>query len=57
MEEDCEELHKDLDGIHKRSLLWEMKFNANKCHVMKVGKIKNDGRKHGGWEKKLNELK
>ena len=31
--EDCDNLQKDLNKIHRWSKLWEMEFNAKKCKV------------------------
>ena len=35
---DCEELQNDLDKIYEWSKVWEMEFNASKCHLLEVGK-------------------
>ena len=38
--EDCNKLQEDLDKIYDWSVKWQMEFNINKCHVMKMGKSK-----------------
>ena len=38
--EDCNKLQEDLDKIYEWSVKWQMEFNINKCHVMKMGKSK-----------------
>ena len=39
-QEDCNKLQEDLDRIYEWSKKWQMEFNANKSHVMKMGKSK-----------------
>ena len=42
--EDCEALQKDLDSLHSWTAAWQMKFNADKCHVMRVShRVNNIG--------------
>ena len=36
--EDCQKLQQDLDKLNEWSVKWSMEFNANKCHVMEMGK-------------------
>ena len=38
--EDCGDLQKDLDKIHRWSKLWEMEFNTKKCKVLEMGSSK-----------------
>ena len=35
---DCKELQNDIKIIYEWSKTWEMEFNANKCHVLEIGK-------------------
>ena len=36
--EDCQKLQQDLDKLHEWSAKWLMEFNADKCHVLEMGK-------------------
>ena len=38
--EDCNELQEDLNQIYNWSTKWQMEFNINKSHVMRMGKSK-----------------
>ena len=37
-QEDCQDLQKDLDVIQEWSDKWMMEFNADKCHVLEMGR-------------------
>ena len=39
-EEDCNRLQEDLNKIYDWSIKWQMEFNLNKSHVMRMGKSK-----------------
>lgn len=34
--QDCKSLQKDLDGLHRWSVNWHLKFNTSKCEVLTV---------------------
>ena len=38
--EDCDKLQEDIDRIFEWSKDWQMEFNINKCHIMRMGKSK-----------------
>ncbi len=39
-EEDCKALQKDLDTLYDWSRTWDMEFNAKKCHVLRMGRVR-----------------
>ena len=38
--DDCQELQRDIDKIDEWCKRWKLDFNAEKCHVMELGKSK-----------------
>ncbi len=41
-ENDCNELQKNIDEIHALSQRWILEFNTRKCHMLEIGKSKNE---------------
>ena len=49
--EDCMELQRDIDKIYEWSQKWKLEFNAEKCHVMEMGKSK----RRPVWDYKMGQ--